>query len=316
MTENRRLSHSLVLAAATSLVCAAAGQRPTAAIEFQDRSAGVEYGAVRVGKHSIDELEPGATWRMGFNDASVLKTELPLLAGDTLVAPGSYRVAVFREQADTLFLRLAEAAKARTASGDEFLRGELARADKPNDRLAIDWTTKAKGKGEQDFVRATTVDVRFGAHRLTVPVTLVGARPAKVPGWKIDVFTIPADVLKERIGRGLLTPVAALKSAKDRRKAPASFNLFVGKDGASLVPALEAPTESYGFAPVAAPDPAWIRNGRVEIAETEADKAALEAVKLGRQGKDLSLVFAFGDRRLSVVIPEPDRPATARSGKK
>ena len=45
-------------------------------------------------------------------------------------------------------------------------------------------------------------------------------------------------------------------------------------------------------------------------------KPALEAMKLAKQGKDLSFQLAFGDQTVSFLVPEPSGPADQKSGKK
>src|SRR5262245_16722941 len=77
----------------TALVPAAVAQRAQAQIEWQKRQAVIDYGVVKLGKHTLDELPAGQSWRMGNNEASTLKTQVPLFVGDEQVAPGAYRVA-------------------------------------------------------------------------------------------------------------------------------------------------------------------------------------------------------------------------------
>lgn len=307
-------SSCLVVAALSSAASTALAQRVPAKIEFQDRSAVIEYGAVRYGKHSIDELKPGTPWRMGSGEASVLKTEVPILSGDTVIAPGAYRVAVSRKEENGLYLNLSEALRALSAAGDEDLKGTLT-TDKPNKELVVEWTSPAKGKGEKESVRESTVRVQFGPSVLSVPLTIVGSHSLKVAGWTVDVFTIPAELLKKRMEKGVMTPVASLKSSKDAKKA-ASFNLLLGKDGASLVPAMEVPTDNFGFGPVSPPDQALIKKGKVEVAESKEQKATLEAGKVEKKGSDLSFLLAFGDQTATVVVPEPATAAPPKSGKK
>ena len=78
--------------AAPALVSTAQAQRENLDLGWQKRQLVISYGAVPVGKHGLHELPVGRTWRMGFNRASTLFTELPLWNGKELVAPGGYRV--------------------------------------------------------------------------------------------------------------------------------------------------------------------------------------------------------------------------------
>ena len=102
---NRPILVALLLAAA----CPA--QRNSAKLTFTDREVTVEYGVAPYAKHSLKDLPIGKewpegadeinmlmtkglirtgwgpAWRFGMNEASVLRTQLPLVCGETVVAP-------------------------------------------------------------------------------------------------------------------------------------------------------------------------------------------------------------------------------------
>lgn len=69
-----------------------AAQRDTPTIKLQKRSSTITYGAVPFGKHSLSELQVGVSWRLGMNNASTWRTEMPVLIGKQLLAPGEYRI--------------------------------------------------------------------------------------------------------------------------------------------------------------------------------------------------------------------------------
>ena len=69
----RRCSLPVVLG--LILVPTGHAQRAKARCEWQDREVVLEYGAARLGKHSLEELPVGQEWRLGMNEASVLTLE-------------------------------------------------------------------------------------------------------------------------------------------------------------------------------------------------------------------------------------------------
>lgn len=79
------------------LAPAGVAQRNTAKIDWHERQVAIEYGVARLGKHTLDELLPGQAWRLGQNEASVFRAQVPVCVQDTVVAPGSYRVALYRK---------------------------------------------------------------------------------------------------------------------------------------------------------------------------------------------------------------------------
>ena len=119
---NAMRSLGVALSAAVVLACAAApaqAQRPTASFEWQKHEAGVTYGVPRVGKHTLDELKVGDSWRMGAFNASNLVTTAPLIVGDSVVAPSAFRVQVARTGAEKFELLIEGAGTAVEAGGDD-----------------------------------------------------------------------------------------------------------------------------------------------------------------------------------------------------
>ncbi|MFY9343233.1 MAG: hypothetical protein WAT39_12125 [Planctomycetota bacterium] len=117
-------------------------QRPTPTFEHMKRTATIEFGAVPVGKHGIGELPVGETWRLGFNEASTMRLDVPLLAGDSIVAPGAYRVNLQRTDESACALMVNGSGRALAATGDGRVDGPLGKAPKPTRKLDIQWRKK------------------------------------------------------------------------------------------------------------------------------------------------------------------------------
>ena len=89
-------------------------------------------------------------------------------------------------------------------------------------------------------------------------------RTLKVAGWEIDTFTYAADLIEKRLQAGKPTPIAVARKLNQRdKKDPQRFNLLLGKSSVTLVPQMVAPTDSFGFGEIVAPDAAWITTGSI-----------------------------------------------------
>jgi hypothetical protein len=292
-----------------SLTSAAEAQRAEARYEWQHREIVLEYGVARLGKHSLDELPVGGEWRLGNNTASTLSTAMPVLAGDAIVPPGAYRVKLVRsaEQAFAITVEGADQGKAGLN-----LAGDFKSMGKPKDQLAITWSP-SEAKADEKQNRAASLIVQFGTYQLTVPALLIGTHGTKVRGWDIDAFTFPAAEVEKRLDGGRAIPVAAFRrSGKHDRKEPDSFNLFVSKSSATLVPAMVAPTESFGFGEIAPPDAAWTRAGTVTWDKAEGNQTYLEiaGVELSKT-RDFTCTIKVGGRSGKVTVKDPSAPAAA-----
>lgn len=280
--------------------CAAlVAQRPTPTFEHGKRTAVIEFGAVPLGKHSLDELPVGQTWRLGNNEASVLRLELPLLAGDTMVAPGSYRLQLVRTAADACALLVNGSELALAAAGDAHLPGTLAKATKPTKKLDIQWRKKgAATAGNQP----AQIVVSYGADEWTGDVIVLGHQPVALPGWKIVLFEVPA----ARLEAGTPTPVATFQRGDDR------WNLVVGKDAVRLIPWMSAPTEQFGFGAVVPPAADRVVTGRIGTLDMKVDAAMdhLRHLSTRRQGGEIHVAVGFGKERVAWIVPEPkSKPA-------
>jgi hypothetical protein len=83
---------------------AVAQERGKAELKTESGAITIDYGRPSLkGRDMLGQLEDGAFWRMGMNQATVLETPVALTFGETEVAKGSYSLWL-KKQADTFFL--------------------------------------------------------------------------------------------------------------------------------------------------------------------------------------------------------------------
>ncbi len=284
----------LVLLFAPSVLLA---QRPTPTFEHGKRAATIEYGAVPVGKHSLGELPVGETWRLGNNEASVIRLAVPLLAGDAVIAPGAYRLSFLHAAEMAGALMAAGSGHALDATGDGRIDGKLGVAKKPTKNLAIEWRKNgALAAGSQPV----HIVVQFGPDEWVGEATLVGNKPFTVPGWKAVLWQFAA----ARLESGLPTPVATLTRGDD------NWNLVVAKGDVKLIPWMSAPTEQFGFGEVKGPAADRVaagREGKLEM-KVDAPMPVLELLSAKKQKGELVFDVGYGTERVSWTVPEP-KPA-------
>lgn len=275
------------------LVPLALAQRPGASFEHQKRAVTIEYGAVPVGKHSLAELTIGQTWRMGMNEASTWRLDVPVLAGDTIVAPGAYRVQLQRSAETTCKLLANGSSQALGSNADGQIDGALGKCAKPTKKLAVEWRKKgAAVLGNQP----AQIVVQFGDSEWVGDVTVLGHKELKLGAWKGIVHAVPAAL----VDAGPV-PVATLA------KGDQNWNVVLDKDKVKLVPWMAAPTEQFGFGAVVGPDAAAIVEGKVEPLDGAVDKPleVVEAIRGKSEKGTLTLEIAFGSKRLGLVFAEP-----------
>jgi hypothetical protein len=310
----RRATRFLVLVAslATVVVPPLAAQRKDAEAEFQKRKITISYGAVPVGRNKVDDLAVGTNWRMGNNHASTITTQMPVMSGDVIVVPGSYRVNIARPQQDAFALNVDGGDAAFTPLGGgqpTQIPGKLDKLQPGSKSLEV--VVKPEGKATPAG-QPVKVLVDFGENRLTVPMTLIGTSSTKSGTWTLDTFAIPSDVLEKRLADGKATPIAALKKETGDRKAPLVLNVLLTKDGASLAHAMEAPTEQFGFGAVKPPDPATTVKATAvtwDAAPQKKPNLALEKFE-AKKGAPFTIVVIAGDQRATITLPEPPAPAS------
>jgi hypothetical protein len=300
-------SLGVALSAAVIVACFATpaqAQRPTASFEWQKHEAGVTYGVPRVGKHTLDELAVGKPWRMGAFNASTLATTAPLIVGDSVVAPGVFRVQVARTGPEKFELLIEGAGTAVEAGGDDVhAPATMAQAKVANDKLEI---SLAPVKEQPDpELRALALLVQYGAPTLTVPMTIVGTQPMKVKGFTaLDVFKLPEPWLSKRLNLKKHTPVATLvRSGKIGNGESDRLNLMLGEDDVVLLPAMLPSTENNGFGAIPKPDGLWTFHGKVTWSESKkpAPLFHVESAEVEKDGT-LHVVASLGARSADIRV--------------
>jgi hypothetical protein len=271
-----------------------AAQRPDAAFEHRKRTVVITYGAVSVGKHSLDALQVGQAWRLGMNEASTWRLDTPLVAGDKLIAPGSYRVQLQRTAESEAALLANGSARALGGSGDGQVPGQIVKAGKPTKKLAIEWRRKgAVANGNQP----AQIVVQFGEHEWVGDALVLGHEELKLGGgWKGVAYSVPAEVL-----------AAGAAAVATVEKGDQRWNVVLGKDSVKLVPWMAAPTESFGFGDVKGPDEAATVTGKVEPLETKVEKPwpVLEVLSAKADKGELRLELGHGTDAVRVTLAEP-----------
>lgn len=288
------LRTSLAVLSLCSLGAGLIAQRPTPTFEHMKRAATLEFGAVPLGKHSLEELQVGQTWRLGNNEASVIRLDLPLIAGDSIVAPGAYRVQLQRSAQEACALLVNGSNLALGPTGDGRVEGKLGKAGKPTKKLDIQWR---KNGGAAGGNQPAQIVVQYGTDEWVGDVVLAGHQPAAVAGFKIAVFQIPA----ARLESGAATPVATFQKGDDR------WNLVVEKDSVKLVPWMAAPTEQFGFGEVRGPAAERIVAGRVGKLEMKVDAAmeTLQHLSTRKDGNEIHVAVGYARERVEWIVPEP-----------
>ena len=295
----------LAVAAFASTIAAvspAARAQGEARMEWQKRADWFSFGVPRVGKHSIDELQAGSTWRMGANGITTLTVETPLIAGDFGVAPGVYRTNIARQTKDQLELTIEGAGTRLAAGGDNVsvpLKLEI--LPKPNDKLEIE-LAPAKEQPDPEL-RAFTFRLQFGAPCVTAPISIVGSAPVKAKGFGGAAFKLPAKWLDERLKLAKHTPILTLeRSGKVPDGVPEQMNLLLSENDVIFLPTMKAPTENRGFGAIPQPDPSWILKGTVTWTPSQkpADHLRVDTIEVDKDV--LHVVAAIGERIADIKV--------------
>ena len=265
-------------------------------LEWQKRSTSIRYNAVPVGKHGLSELKVGDTWRLGMNQASTWQVAMPILAGDTWIAPGQYRVNLQRRDEEQCAVVANGSGSALGGSGDGALVGKVGKSGKPTKSLTIGIAKKGAATFGNQPAQMT---VQFGESEWNGEMLLVGNKTVPVTGGKLAVFTIPAAQMEKGP-----VPIATWSRGKDGED---SWNVVVDKDAVRLVPWMSAPTESFGFGAVVPPDSSQQTEGKVTPVEAKAEKdlETLELREATATKSDLRLVVAWGKKTVECLVPLP-----------
>lgn len=285
----------LAIAMSTATLTA---QRPTPTFEWLKRTTTIEYGAVPLGQHSLAELPNGQVWRLGMNEASTWQLTMPVIAGETVLAPGTYRIQLQRNGETSCAILANGSGQALGIAKDGQVNGQLGKAAKPTKKLAIDWV---KNGVPMHGNQPAKIALQFGDVEWLGEVTIVGNKTVNLPGWKLTVFTLPAAQLAARDKTPVV--VAVLSKGKDQE----SWNLVLGKDGAKLVPWMTKPTEQFGFGEIVPPDAKLTTTGSVESVEIKIaepfEVAELQSSSLAKG--EFSLQIAFAREAVQIRVPEP-----------
>lgn len=292
-------------------------QRATAEFDHQKRTTTIEYGALPVAQHTIDELRIGMVWRLGVGDASTWTSAMPLLVGDRLLPPGGYRVQLQRNAENDFQLLVQGTGMAIDGGDDVRIAATLGKTKKPTKKLTLDFAAAGAKVGANQPLQLA---VRFGEHELQSELTALGGTAMALSGWQLVVFAVPRAQIERAGRRGV--PVATLVPKRASDKAPKGYNLLLAGDEAKLVPWISAPTENGGFGTIAPPDPAFVKRGTVTrtggddggtdgtgttVAVNPLDQLQLKAASL--QKHELELKLAVGTTEFEVRIAEPGTPS-------
>lgn len=289
---------------AACLCAVAAAQRPTPEFKVKDRRLMIEYGAVPAGKHNLEELKAGSTWRMGTNNGSTFLTDLPVISGDRLVAPGGYGANIARIGEKEVEFNVVGAQLAFAGSGGIGLTGTMGRLEKAAKKLDINFA--ADGKDEPGLKPAKIV-LNFGQEKFEAPMKVVTAKTSKAGEWTVDVFTYPAEFVTKRLEAGTATPLAVLRRADpvDAKKTLA-YNVMVTKEKAKIVPWMTPPTENRGNGEPSAPDAALMKEGKAEWGAAQKKTDIVESEKPEfKKGEGITIKLVCGEQSCVLTVPDP-----------
>lgn len=282
-----------VLIALSLLATALPAQRGKPALDWQKLSTALDYGAVPLGKHGLDELKVGEQWRLGMGDATRWSLQMPAMLGDKALPPGEYRLRLQRLDEKKCVV-VVQGSHFVLGGDDLHIAGELGKTSKPVKKLTIGFD---KGASKDKVTLPVQLDVQFGETQWKGDLALCGNKTSKVGGYVLTVFTLPAAAVAARDK----TPAAVAVLSKGEEH----WNVMLGGSDAKLVPWLEIPANN--FAELKGPEDGAILTGKLEAADAQADKE-VEFVELHGatlQKGEFALQFAAGKQTLAVTLPEP-----------
>lgn len=285
-------------------------QRNTPTLDLQKRSSTIAYGAVPLGKHSLTELSAGATWRLGMNNASTWRTEMPVVIGDQVLAPGEYRIQLKRLSEARCGLEIHGSALALGDGNELRVDGALSKVKKKAKKLRIDWRKGAVTKGASDRgkkkveAQAATIAIHYGLHEWTGDVQVLGGVNSKLGKYRLTVFAVPAKLIAARDQQPV--PIAVITKGKSE-----AYQVVLDGDDAVVRPWMRAPTTRNGFGDVEAPSAALTTSGKVISTALPGSKkvGALMLVEAKLKKQDATMQLLSGDVELAVtfVVPTPPK---------
>jgi hypothetical protein len=262
---------------------------------------------------------------------------VPLVGEGGLVAPGSYRVSISR--AGDLEFRLQVASTQLATAGKQAWFPSTLEDAKQTDELELNWrkgsTKKADATAKKSnakkpsanepdanekeakaapvdpidgkHAQRATLRLLFGPYRLDMPIAMIGAKPAKVRGFKGDAFEWPAALFQDQLKKGHAIPILTLAAKGGSKTRPKVFNLLVNDKKAEFYPAMVAPTKSFGFAGVDGFGADDILRGTIEWSDSQRDVQFLQVSKIQVKSGQLTLTVAVGKRVASITVPMPQK---------
>lgn len=295
------MTRTIALVLFLTIAATTPAQRLTPTFEWQDRTTVIAYGPAPFGKHSLAELAVGDTWRLGMNEASTWRLNMPAVVGDVVIAPGHYRIRMQRSAEERFSVVVEGSALATGTTSDARIDGTFAQVAKPAKKLAVEWLKDGVPQNDNQGLR---LRVQFGSMEWTGALHVLGGKTVTAGPWKITTFTVPAALFAARDRIPL--PVASLHRGKDE-----AWNLVFGKTEARLVPWMSAPTEQFGFGEVVPPEKAKITTGRIEGSASQVETPNLVAeTKSATVAKgELAMEIRCGSEEVRVLIPLPKATA-------
>lgn len=291
----------------------------------------LEHGTPKYGKHSLDGLPPGGTWRLGRDTATVFRSEVPLLTGGRMIPPGGYRAMIQRSQdGKRYYLRLDYAGWVTGGKAEHlYFLGKLSE-EKPAKKLQVRFAeqkpakpeptspeTGAVGQNEKkisfelgDANRRLQMTVRFGPHQLEVPFLAFAAQKGpRLRAWELSTFAIPAGLHRALSARQQPIVLGVLHPKKAQRNPgkPPFFQLIQVGEELRLVPGLHVPTAQYGFGLLEKFAASWTQTSKLswqDAAEAAPQLRLLEA-KIDRK-KQLILEFVCGKQQAKAEFALPE----------
>ncbi|MFT4513522.1 MAG: hypothetical protein ACI89X_001325 [Planctomycetota bacterium] len=302
------MMRSTTLACFLLLTVPLAAQRDTPSFDLQKRSSTIAYGAVSLGKHSLDELSAGSTWRLGMNNASTWRTEMPVVIGDQVLAPGEYRIQLKRLDEARCGLEIHGSALA-LGDGEELrVDGPLKKVKKKAKKLRIDWRKGTATKGTTPRrkklveTQAATIAIHYGNHQWTGDVQVLGGVDSKLGKYRLTVFAVPAKLIAARNKQPV--PIAVITKGKSE-----AYQVVLEGDDAVVRPWMRAPTTRNGFGDVEAPSAALTTSGKVSSkTDPAAEKGGallLVEAKLKKQDATIELLSGNVGLTVTFTVPKP-----------
>jgi len=285
--------HASVLVSCLVL-SAAIAQKP---FTWQKQTSTFDYNAVSASGHSLDDFKLHQFWMMGASRTSVWRLAMPVIVGESIVAPGAYPILMKRTGETTAAIHVKSSGKAIGAAQDLEIAGPIGVTKKAAPKLVIGVTPDGEAKNGN---QATKLEVFFGTNDWRANATFVGNKTSKVGAWTVAVWTVPAALFASR--DKCAVPIATCSNGKDE-----TWNLVLGKDRVTLVPAPRV-DEQIVVEPTL--DESRIVAGTIEaLPAPEAAHEVLEstAATADKEAMTFDIVCGKEAVRLRVPLPKPKK---------